>query len=182
MPVPTPGRGSILTREATSPPPPLTASSGRVSVAQPASDPSPSSSGAVPTVKSRQRKILVIDDSEETLARIRRALEADGHEVLATSRAVGNARHVPSTDLCVIDYPMPGIDAVTVITSLRAAATSGAHACLFYLYTSDPAVARDYKKLGFDGCFTDKGSEDALVRQVRAVFRMLQPAAMKKRG
>ena len=115
------------------------------------------------------------------LTRIRRALESDGYEVSATSRAVGNARHIPSTDLCIIDFHMPGIDGGTVISSLRSAASSGGHACLFYLYTSDPTIAKDYQKLGFDGCFTDKGNEEALVRQVRAVFRMLQMRALKKK-
>lgn len=131
--------------------------------------------------KRARRKILIIDDSEVMLTRIRRALEADGYEVSATSRAVGNARHIPSTDLCIIDFHMPGIDGGTVISSLKSAAKSGGHACLFYLYTSDPAIAKDYQKLGFDGCFTDKGNEEALVRQVRAVFRMLQMRALKKK-
>src|SRR5579883_2859449 len=141
----------------------------------------PASSGAMPSARKTRRKILVIDDSEVMLNRIRAALEAEGYDVLTTSRAVGNARHIPSTDLCIIDYHMPGIDGGTVISSLKAAATSGAHPCLFYLYTSDPQIAKEHQKLGFDGCFTDKGSEDALVRQVRAVFRMLQMRAMKKK-
>jgi serine/threonine-protein kinase len=132
--------------------------------------------------KSSARKILVIDDSEVMLSRIRGALEADGYEVLTTSRSVGNARHIPSCELCIIDYHMPGIDGGTVISSLKSAAQAGGHACLFYLYTSDPAIAREYQKLGFDGSFTDKGNEDALVRQVRAVFRMLQMRALRKKG
>jgi DNA-binding NarL/FixJ family response regulator len=126
-----------------------------------------------------RRRILVIDDSEVMLDRIRRALEAEDYEVVTTTRAVGNARHIPTCDLVIIDYHMPGIDGGTVIQSLRAASTSGGHACRFYLYTSDPAIAKDYQKLGFDGVLTDKGDEGALVKQVRAVFRMLQLRAMQ---
>ena len=139
------------------------------------------SHGAMIATKRARRKVLVIDDSDVMLTRIRRALEADGYEVVTTARAVGNARHIPSSDLCVIDFHMPGIDGGTVISSLKSAATSGGHACLFYLYTSDPTISKDYQKLGFDGCFTDKGNEEALVRQVRAVFRMLQMRALKKK-
>src|SRR6185436_4229528 len=116
----------------------------------------------------------VIDDSEVMLQRIRRALEVEGYDVTATTRAVGNARHIASSDLIIIDYHMPGIDGGTVIASLRAAATSKGHPCLFYLYTSDKAIARQYRDLGFDGSFTEKGNEQALLRQVRAVFRMIQ--------
>jgi CheY-like chemotaxis protein len=115
------------------------------------------------------------------LDRIRRALESEGHDVLTTTNAVGNARHIPTCDLVVIDYHMPGIDGATVIQSLRGAATSSGHACRFYLYTSDPIVAKAHQELGFDGVFTDKGDEVALVKQVRAVFRMLQMRAMQRK-
>jgi two-component system NtrC family sensor kinase len=116
------------------------------------------------------------------LTRIRRALELEGYDVTATTRAVGNARHIPTSDLVIIDFHMPGIDGGTVISSLRAAATKREHPCLFYLYTSDPAVQANFQKLGFDGCFTEKGNEESLLRQVRAVFRMLQMRALNRRA
>jgi serine/threonine-protein kinase len=170
---------SISVRTAESPP---AATPARTVPPAPDSTPSVGSVGSAVSSRKSTRKILVIDDSEVMLTRIRRALEADGYEVLTTSRAVGNARHIPSSDLCIIDYHMPGLDGGTVIASLKSAAQTGGHACLFYLYTSDPAIARDYQRFGFDGSFTDKGNEDALVRQVRAVFRMLQMRAIKRRG
>jgi len=111
---------------------------------------------------------------------VKRVLEADGHEVTTTTRTVGNARYIPTCDLVIIDYHMPGLDGGTVISSLRAA--SPAHAqVLFYLYTSDVALAKDYAKMGFDGCFTDKGNIPALVRQVRAAIRVLQMRALAKK-
>ncbi len=145
----------------------------------------PVSSASI-SVKRTRRHILVIDDSEVMLARIRRALEGEGYDVTTTARAVGTARYIPTCDLAIIDYHMPGIDGGTVIQSLRAAAASskaaarGEPTCLFYLYTSDPAVVREHARLGFDGCFVDKGNEEALLRQVRAVFRMLGMRAMRK--
>ena len=142
-----------------------------------------SAQGTPPTSKREapaRRRILVIDDSEVMLSRIRGALEAEGYDVVTTTRAVGNARHTVKCDLAIIDYHMPGIDGGTVIQSLRSATASGEHRCLFYLYTSDAAIAKESKKLGFDGVFTDKGDEAALVRQLRALFRMVQMRAMKK--
>jgi serine/threonine-protein kinase len=141
----------------------------------------PSSSTPGRREVSTRRRILVIDDSVVMLDRIRRALEAEGHDVVTTTNAVGNARHIPTCDLVVIDYHMPGIDGATVIQSLRNAATSSGHSCRFYLYTSDPVVAKSHQKLGFDGVFSDKGDEVALVKQVRAVFRMLQMRAMQRK-
>jgi CheY-like chemotaxis protein len=154
-------------------------------VTPPSSHGAAGAAGAISTttgVKRTRRHILVIDDSEVMLSRIRRALELEGYDVTATARAVGNARHIASSDLIIIDFHMPGIDGGTVIASLRAAATTKGHPCLFYLYTSDKAVARDYRKLGFDGCFTDKGNEESLARQVRAVFRMLQMRQLPRKA
>ena len=145
----------------------------------------PAPSSATPAPPKREaptrRRILVIDDSEVMLGRIRGALEAEGYDVVTTTRAVGNARHTVTCDLAIIDYHMPGIDGGTVIQSFRSATAAGGHRCLFYLYTSDAAIAKEHKKLGFDGVFTDKGDEAALVRQIRALFRMVQMRAMKKK-
>ncbi|HTQ46453.1 MAG TPA: protein kinase [Polyangiaceae bacterium] len=132
-----------------------------------------------------RRRILVIDDSEVMLGRIRAALEAEGYDVVTTTRAVGNARHIATCDLVIIDYHMPGIDGGTVIQSLRSARSSGGgaseHPCLFYLYTSDAQIAGIYQKLGFDGVLTDKGDEASLVKQVKAVFRIVAMRSMRKR-
>ncbi len=166
------------------PPPPSSASGVGFGRTQSSSSHTPVSSA---TLKRARRHILVIDDSEVLLTRIRRALEAEGYDVTTTARAVGTARHIPTCDLAIIDFHMPGIDGGTVITSLKAAASSskaaakGEQRCLFYLYTSDAAIAKDHARLGFDGSFVEKGDEDALVRQVRAVFRMLAMRALQKK-
>ena len=67
-------------------------------------------------------RILVIDDSEVMLARNKKALVADGHTVTTTAQTVGNARHLASCDLVIIDYHMPGIDGLAVQQQLRGAA------------------------------------------------------------
>jgi two-component system, OmpR family, response regulator len=123
-------------------------------------------------------RILVIDDSEVLLDRMKRALGGEGYEVTTTSRAVGNARHIPNCDLVIIDFHMPGIDGGTVMASLRGAEGEKTHSCQFYLYSSDTTI--DFRGLGFDGVLTGKGDEDALVRQVRAIVRLSQLRSMKK--
>lgn len=127
----------------------------------------------------RNRRILIIDDSESILAMARRVLSADGHDVIATAQVVGNARHIPSSDLIIVDFHMPGIDGAAVVQSMREAAV-GHKVCPIYLYTSDAKVASEYWKYGFDGSLTEKGSEMALIQQVRAVFRRMDIRSLRK--
>ena len=133
-----------------------------------------------PKAPQQGHRILVIDDSEVMLARIKKALVADGHTVTTTAQTVGSARHLASCDLVIIDYHMPGIDGFAVQQQLRGAAAQLEKQPLFYLYTSDPSVVAQAK--GFDGCFTNKGDEALLIQQVRAVFRLSQIRAMANKG
>ncbi len=145
----------------------------------PLATPTPSKGPPAVTGALARWRVLVIDDSEIMLDRIRRTLEGEGYDVVTTTRPVGNARYLPSCDLILIDYHMPGIDGATVVRSLRDAATSSTHPCLLYLYTSDPQVGREHVALGFDGVLTAKGDEAALARQLRALFRIVQMREMQ---
>ena len=122
----------------------------------------------------KPRKILIIDDSTVMLARAKRALVSEGYEVIATSQVVGNARHLPTADLVLIDYHMPGLNGSSVLESLRALATTMKNKQPFYVYTSDALIALRYRELGFDGAFSRKGDDEELVRQTRAFFRIVE--------
>ena len=126
------------------------------------------------------KHVLIIDDSAVILDNARRVLEADGYRVTTTSQTVGAARHLVDCDLALIDFHMPGFNGGAVIQSLRGASASSGKTCLFYLFTSDQEVAKDYARMGFDGSLTGKGDDTALLRGVRAAFRVLQMRAMKK--
>ena len=122
-------------------------------------------------------KILIIDDSEIVLNRVKLALTSAGYDAITTTQVVGNARHLKSCDLVIMDFHMPGLDGGEVLRSLKSA-VSGEASCLFYLYTSDEKVADTFASLGFDGAFTHKGDEQSLLPQVRAVFRMRKMRAL----
>jgi two-component system, OmpR family, response regulator len=115
--------------------------------------------------------ILVIDDSEIVLERVKHSLELEGYEVITTTQTVGAARHLVNSQLVILDWHMPGISGGEVLTSLRAACASSGKKPLFYLYTSDPVAASNVKEWGFDGCFTNKGNDALLPRQVAAALR-----------
>lgn len=122
------------------------------------------------------RRVLCIDDSELLLDRVRAALEPHGYEVVTTSQTVGAARHLGGCGLVIIDLHMPGFDGSAVLESLRQGLAQHPERAvpLFYLYSSSGTVATDYARLGFDGVFTRKGDEQALVPQVDAAFRRLK--------
>jgi CheY-like chemotaxis protein len=125
---------------------------------------------------------MVIDDSEVMLARIRSALVAKGYDVIATTHPVGNARYLPTCDLVILDFHMPGLDGSSVVASLRALANSLKNECQLFVYSSDKKIEADYARLGFDGAFTAKGDEQTLVRQVASVFRRLDiKAALREK-
>jgi two-component system OmpR family response regulator len=130
---------------------------------------------------SKIKRILVVDDSEVMLERIKRALVLEGYDVLATTQIIGNARHLPTCDLVLIDYHMPGLDGGSVVASLRSLASTIKNACPLFVYTSDPKISTNYAQLGFDGAFSLKGDEQALVRQVAALFRILAIRADRAR-
>jgi two-component system OmpR family response regulator len=130
----------------------------------------------------RANRILIIDDSEVMLARMKRVLIHAGYEVITTTQIVGNARHLASCDLIIVDYHMPGLDGSAVaqsMKSMRTVAQSGKHHCAVYLYTSDKSISANYAQLGFDGVLTSKGDEAELVRQVAAYFRLARMRALR---
>ena len=69
-----------------------------------------------------------------------------------------------------------------VAQSLRSAAGAVGMTPDIYLYTSDPSISRALP--GFDGCFSKKGDDEALLAQVDAAFRLrrVRAAASRPRG
>jgi two-component system, OmpR family, response regulator len=126
------------------------------------------------------RRILVIDDSEILLERVKHALEPEGYDIIATTHIVGNARYLPTCDLVIIDFHMPGLDGSSVVSSLRSLANSMKNVCPLFVYTSDEKVEQMYARLGFDGAFTGKGDLRSLVRQVAALFRTIDMRAARE--
>ena len=116
--------------------------------------------------------IVVIDDSEVILERIKSRLEAEGYRVVTSAQTVGAARLLKGASLVILDWHMPGISGGDVLESFRAAVASSAKRPLFYLYTSDPSVSGAAKNTGFDGSFVNKGDDDSLVQQVAAALRI----------
>jgi CheY-like chemotaxis protein len=119
-----------------------------------------------------QSTIVVIDDNEPFLERIRVRLEGQGHRVITTTQTVGTARRIVGAQLVIIDWHMPGISGGELMKSFRAAVAHSTEKPLFYLYSSDTTVFASAKDMGFDGVFVNKGKDDSLLRQVAAALAM----------
>jgi len=117
-------------------------------------------------------KVLVIDDSEMVLERVKSRLQRESYEVATTSQPVGAARHLLLCDLVILDFHMPGMNGQEVLRSLKMLGASSGAAPLYFLYTSDKALSRGYRELGFDGTLTNKGDDEALVQQVAVALRL----------
>ena len=117
-------------------------------------------------------KVLVIDDSEMVLERVKARLQRESYEVATTSQPVGAARHLLRCDLVILDFHMPGMNGQEVLRSLRMLGASSGVSPLYFLYTSDKSLSRGYRELGFDGTLLNKGDDESLVQQVAVALRL----------
>jgi two-component system, OmpR family, response regulator len=117
-------------------------------------------------------KVLVIDDSEMVLERVKARLQRESYEVATTSQPVGAARHLLLCDLVILDFHMPGMNGSEVLRSLRMLGSSSGATPLYFLYTSDKSLSRGYRELGFDGTLVNKGDDESLVQQVAVALRL----------
>lgn len=125
-------------------------------------------------------KIMLIDDSELVLNRVRARLAREGYDVVALSNPVGAARQLTACDLVLIDFHMPGLGGGEVLTGLRKASKSLSAPPLFFLYTSDKTASRQHREMGFDGALINKGDDESLVQQLAAALRFAKLRRMTR--
>jgi len=120
---------------------------------------------------SERGRLLILDDSQILLDRIRSRLQREGYEVTTTSGPIG-AEQLRSCDLVILDFHMPGTNGGEVLRSLKLMASRFGVAPLFFLYTADKVISHEYQQLGFDGGLINKGDDESLVQQVDVALRL----------
>jgi DNA-binding NarL/FixJ family response regulator len=117
-------------------------------------------------------KLLIIDDSQVFLDRLKVRLQREGYSVVTSSAPIGASTELPACDLVILDFHMPGMNGSEALRWLRLAATRSGADPLFFLYTGDKVVSHQYLSLGFDGGLINKGDDESLVQQVAVALRL----------
>ncbi|HEU4579731.1 MAG TPA: response regulator [Polyangiaceae bacterium] len=117
-------------------------------------------------------KLLVIDDNQAFLDRIQARLQLEGYAVVTSSAPIRASTELPSCDLVILDFHMPGLNGSDALRWLRLAATRAGADPMFFLYTGDKVISHQYQDLGFDGGMINKGDDESLVQQVAVALRL----------
>jgi CheY-like chemotaxis protein len=117
-------------------------------------------------------KLLLIDDNELALARVKARLQREGYHVQTTSRPLELQREQLACDLVIIDFHMPSMNGAEVLRALKPKAAGSGAPPLFFLYTGDKVASHQYQSLGFDGGLINKGDDESLVQQVAVALRL----------
>jgi two-component system KDP operon response regulator KdpE len=119
-------------------------------------------------------RILVVDDEEQILRALRRALAARGYEVVTAADgedAIAEAE-VSTPDLVVLDLNLPGIDGMEVCRRLR---TWTQVPILILSVREDEAGKVRALDLGADDYLTKPFGVEELLARVRALLRRMRP-------
>src|SRR4051812_11954091 len=121
-------------------------------------------------------RLLVVDDDEQLLAALRRALAYDGYEVeVAPSGEAGlRAALERPPDLVVLDVMMPGLDGLEVCRRLRA----GGDVPVLMLTARDEVIDRvQGLDAGADDYLAKPFALDELLARLRALLRRREATA-----
>ena len=125
-------------------------------------------------------RILVVDDEEQILRALRRALAARGYEVVTApdgEDAIAEVE-VSMPDLVVLDLNLPGIDGMEVCRRLR---TWTQVPILILSVREDEAGKVQALDLGADDYLTKPFGVDELLARVRALLRRSRPPRERRR-
>jgi two-component system KDP operon response regulator KdpE len=119
-------------------------------------------------------RILVVDDEEQILRALRRALAARGHDVVTAVDGEDAIAEVEATvpDLVVLDLNLPGIDGMEVCRRLR---TWTPVPILILSVREDEAGKVRALDLGADDYLTKPFGVEELLARVRALLRRSRP-------
>jgi nitrogen-specific signal transduction histidine kinase len=124
--------------------------------------PAPEREDAHRLPRSRQRRVLVIEDNPDVLAALRAKLELDGHSVSTASDGAEGLMRVlqEQPEISLVDIGLPGLSGLEVARHARAAGYAGRMVALSgYGQDRDAGAAR---RAGFDAYFVKPLDPDQL--------------------
>ncbi len=118
------------------------------------------------------KKILVIEDSAQTLAMFLECLEAEGFDAIGAENGfVGVQRAIDQLpDLVICDIMMPQLDGYRVLTTLRQHPGTAMIPFIFITAKTTEAERRHGMKLGADDYLTKPCTAEDLFRAIAKVY------------
>jgi two-component system KDP operon response regulator KdpE len=126
-------------------------------------------------------KILVVEDNEQLLALLRRALEHEGYEVIAASGGVELMTLVYSSkpDLIVLDVGLPDVDGRDLLASLKKDPKTVSIPVIVWSGRDPDTTRRVVLDLGAED-YVEKGPPSTLVPKIERVLLRISERALAK--
>ncbi|MFZ5470115.1 MAG: chemotaxis-specific protein-glutamate methyltransferase CheB [Myxococcota bacterium] len=121
-------------------------------------------------VRSKRRRILVVDDSQVVLSTTRLALESAGFEVLALDNPLGVAKvvRVEQPDLLLLDVSMPVVTGDVVAKIVRQHGVAPSIPVLLFSDLPEPELKARAESCGANGYIQKSGGREVLLKEVHA--------------
>ena len=126
-------------------------------------------------------KILVVEDNEQLLKLLRRALERAGYEVIAASSGFELMELVYSSrpDLIVLDVGLPGVDGRDLLASLKKDAKTFSIPVIVWSGGDPDTTRRVVLELGAED-YVEKGPSSTLVPKIERVLLRISEGALAR--
>jgi len=120
----------------------------------------------------RSKKILIVDDEEEFLALLRRALEERGFEVITATNAVDAGMEIAGSlpSLILMDIKMAGIDGLEACAALRRNPNTRDVSIIVISALSGEADIRKARKIGITDYFVKPIDIEKLIGRIKSIM------------
>lgn len=124
-------------------------------------------------------KILVVEDNEQLLALLRRALVREGYEVIAAPSGIELMKLVYSSrpDLIVLDVGLPGVDGRDLLASLKKDPKTFSIPVIVWSGRDPDTTRRVVLDLGAED-YVEKGPPSTLVPKIERVLLRISEGAL----
>jgi two-component system KDP operon response regulator KdpE len=124
-------------------------------------------------------KILVVEDNEQLLALLRRALVREGYEVLAAQSGIElmNLVYGSRPDLIILDVGLPGVDGRDLLASLKKDPKTFSIPVIVWSGRDPDTTRRVVLDLGAED-YVEKGPPSTLVPKIERVLLRISEGAL----
>ncbi len=123
---------------------------------------------------SKERTILIVDDSVSILELLKLILEQEGYKVISASDGKDALKHFTEKadiDLLLTDLHMPNMNGLELIKEVRKKAEFKYMPILFLTTETKTEIKKEAKEAGATGWITKPFDKERLLRTIKKVLR-----------